>query len=187
MATMIRVTRKSFAALVGGRQGRVADELSEALDAVREPRAELVLERAGAEATCWIGEDAACLLVPESEGVFRAFSLDFEELPPALLRAVGARDAESPGGPELVVGAGELATALARAGRGQAVEGRLGRVLDGFAAHWRIDAGARALEVIDAAAGCWAVEPADAGVELRPVSGAWIAEAIADLPAVPHA
>jgi len=86
-----------------------------------------------------------------------------------------------------VVGAGELATALARAARGAAVAGRLGQVLDGFAAHWRIGDGERAVEVIDTAAGCWAVEPADAGVELRPVGGAWIADATTELLAVPHA
>ena len=61
------------------------------------------------------------------------------------------------------------------------------RVLEGFAAHWRISDGERAVEVIDTAAGSWAVEPADAVVELRPVGGAWIAEATTDLLRVAHA
>jgi hypothetical protein len=178
---MVRVTREGFAALVVGEPERVPDELSDALEAVREPRAELVLERADAEATCWVGDDVACLLVPEPDGVFRAFSLDFDELPVALLRAVGAREAAPPAAPGVVVSPGELAAALARAARGEPAGGRLGPVLDGFAAHWRIGDGERSVEVIDTDAGCWAVEPSDGAVELRPVGAEWIAEATADL------
>jgi hypothetical protein len=178
---MVRVTREGFAGLLVGRPADVADELSDALEAVREPRAELVLERADAEATCWVGDDAACLLVPEADGVFRAFSLDFDELPVALLRAVGAREAAPPDAARLEVTPGELAGGLARAARGEPAEGRLGAVLDGFAAHWRIGDGERAVEVIDTAAGCWAVEPTAAAVELRPVGGEWIAEATTEL------
>jgi hypothetical protein len=182
---MVRVTREQFAAMVV--RERVPDELAAAVEAVREPRAELVLERAGSEATCWVGEDAACLLVPESSRVFRAFALDFDELPAALLRAVGAREAEPPDAAPVVVAPGELAAALARAERGAPAEGRLSPVLDGFTAHWRIDDGGKAVEVIDTAAGCWAVEPGGEAVELRPVGADWIARATADLVAVAHA
>jgi hypothetical protein len=184
---MVRVTREGFTALVVGQPAHLADELSPALDAVREPRAELVLERADAEATCWVGDDAACLLVPEADGIFRAFSLDFDELPVALLRAVGAREAEAPDGPELVVRPGELAGALARASRGEPAGEQLAPVLDGFAGHWRIADGERAVEVIDTDDGCWAVEPTDGAVELRPVDGAWIADAMTELLDVPDA
>jgi hypothetical protein len=178
---MVGLTREGFAALVAGRPQRLADELSDALAAVREPRAELILERGDAQATCWVGADAACLLAPAGDGRFSAFSLDFDELPPALLRAVGARRAAAPDGPEVVVSPGELAAALARAARRTPAGGRLDSLLDGFAAHWRIGDGERAVEVIDTAAGCWAVAPADGAVELRPVGGDWIAEATVDL------
>ena len=178
---MARVTRESFAALVVGQPERLADELSPALEAVRDPRAELVLERAGAEATCWVGDDAACLLVPEADGVFRAFSLDFDELPVALLRAVGARAARAPDGGEVTVPPGELAGALARVARGEPAGERLAPVLDGFTGHWRIADGARAVEVIHTEGGCWAVEPTGEAVGLRPVDGAWIARAMTEL------
>jgi hypothetical protein len=178
---MVRVTREGFAALVAGRSQRLSAELSDALAAVREPRAELVLERGDAQARCWVGADAACLLAPEGDDRYRVFSLGFDELPPALLRAVGARRAAPPGGPEIVVSPGELAGALARAARRRPAGGRLGPLLDGFAAHWRIGDGERAVEVIDTAAGCWAVAPADGAVELRPVGGDWIADATAEL------
>lgn len=178
---MVRVTRERFAALVVGRPEDVADELSPALDAVREPRVELTLERADAAATCWVGDEAACLLVPEPDGVFRAFSLDFDELPVALLRAVGARETRAPDGPDVVVSPGELAGGLARAERGESADEPLAHVLGGFAGHWRIAGGDRAVEVIDTDAGSWAVAPAGPAVRLRPVDGGWITETMIDL------
>ena len=187
----MRLTAAGFAALLAG-DARAA-ELEPALAAVREPRAELTLERAGAEARCWIGDDAACLLVPEDERVSRLFLFELDELPLALTRAVGATPALAggdaadrdpparPAGEALEVAPGDLAAALAAAAHGVRAEGPLGDVLDGFRAHWRIADHHAAVEVIDTAAGPWAVVAGPDAVELRPVDGTWIAHAIADL------
>ena len=106
MASVLRVTAEGFAALIAVTRGRahelddgareqaqaLADELGATLDAVSEPRTVLDLERGGFHATCWVGEQAACLLVPEQPGWFRFFALHPGELPVALLRAVGAQE-----------------------------------------------------------------------------------------------
>jgi hypothetical protein len=176
----VRLTAAGFAALLAGEDARAA-ELEPALAAAREPRAELTLERAGAGARCWLGDDAACLLVSEDERIWRLFSLDLDELPVALGRAVGARDGGPPAGAPLELTPGDLASALAAVGGGDRPDGPLGDRLDGFRAHWRIGDDRAAVEVVDTEAGPWAVVPAAGTVELRPVDGGWIEEAIADL------
>jgi hypothetical protein len=183
MASAIRLTEPAFAALLA--EG--SDELRPAIEAVREPRRRLVLERAGATASCWIGEEVACLLVPEGTGWLRAFALDFDELPAALMRALGVSDARRPVAAPVSVSPGELATGLAAAVRGEPLRGRLRSVLDGLSSHWRVSDGRAAVEVIATAAGSWAVAPKEPLVELRPVDGDWIARALDALLGGAHA
>jgi hypothetical protein len=179
VASFVRVTADGFAALVAVAQGRaeelepdvrgqaeaVAGELRAALDAVVAPRTVVDLERRGEYGTCWVGDAVGCLLVPEQPGWFRAFAFDHDELPVALLRAVGAVECARPPGDAVRYDAAELAGVLARG------------ELDGFRAHWR----AGDVEVIETAAGSWAVVPDGTAVELRPVDATWVYAAIADL------
>ena len=177
MASVIQVTADGFPALVAAARGQDADaevrelarELGPALDAVVAPRTVIDLERREEHATCWVGGDAACLLVPERPGWFRAFAFAPDELPVALLRAVGATESARPHGDVVRYEAAELAGLLAR---GQ---------LDGFRAHWRASAGAASVEVIETSDGSWAVVPDGSHVELHPIDATWIYAAIVDL------
>ena len=103
--------------------------------------------------------------MPEQPGWFLAFASAHDELPVALLRAVGAAECARPPGDVVRYDATELAGLLARG------------ELDGFRAHWR----AGAVEVIETDAGSWAVVPDGTEVELHPVDASWVYAAMADL------
>jgi hypothetical protein len=165
MASCLRLTADGFAALVSGEARELADELGPALDAVTAPRTVIDLERRGEHGTCWVGDESSFLLVPEQPGWFRAFAFAHDELPVALLRAVGAAESARPPGDAVRYSAVELAELLARG------------ELDGFRAHWR----AGDVEVIETDAGSWAVVPDGTDVELRPVDAAWVYGAVANL------
>jgi hypothetical protein len=169
VASLLRLTADGFAALVKGDAPELAGELDPALDAVRAPRTVIDLERRGEHGTCWVGDADAWLLVPEQPGWFVAFACTLDELPVALLRAVGAAESPRPRGEVLRYGAPELAGVLAR------------DELEGFRAHWRVGT----VEVIETEAGSWSVVPDGSEVELHPVDATWIYGAIADLIAEP--
>jgi len=175
MASAVRVTQEGFAALVEGDAGA---ELGAAVDSVRAPRQVIELERAGARATCWVGDGIHLLLVPEQPGWFGAFVLDDRELPLALLRAVGAQEPAEIADAAIATDAGELAHALARAARGDEGRDELGRALEGLRSHWRASDGETAVEVVETGSRAFAVEPDGDTVRLRPVDAAGIYDAM---------
>jgi hypothetical protein len=169
VASLVRVTADGFAALVNGEARELADELGPALDAVRAPRTVIDLERRGEHGTCWVGDADAWLLVPEQPGWFVAFACGIDELPVALLRAVGAEECARPSGETVRYDAPELAGVLARG------------ELENFRAHWRVGT----VEIIETDGGSWAVVPDGSEVALHPVDATWVYAAIADLVAEP--
>ncbi|MBE2314955.1 hypothetical protein DVA67_003145 [Solirubrobacter sp. CPCC 204708] len=118
------------------------------------PRAVLEVERGDAVATCWLGEESACLLVSDV-----LLELEPDEVELALLRAAGARELPTPEAEPRGYAPGALATAIA-AGE--------------FEAHWRIGS----VEVLEDASGSWGVFPQTGFVWLHPVSAEWIFAAV---------
>ena len=74
-----------------------------------------------------------------------------------------------------------LAGALARAERGERVAPPLDAAINGFRAHWRATDGSASVEVIETAAGSWAIEPDGPEVQLHPVDAAWVFSAVVRL------
>jgi hypothetical protein len=141
----------------------------------------IVVERDGERAVCEVAEGGATLLVPGGDEM----PLALEEVPAALLQAVGARPRGAPEGGPVRAAPGALAFAVATARRGERPAGSLGPVLDEFAGHWRMTDGHAAVEVIETGAGGWAVVPGDSVVELRPVGSEWVLAAVRALVAGP--